>query len=451
LAPFGAVYLVLLGLGTVGALAVYLLLLAFVPGASGTRLDAMKTALLVVAGSGAGAGLYVQYRKQQTDEAKSALDHANSRRDQDKLFTERYTQAVAQLGNPAAAVRLGGVYALARIADDSVRDRPTCLEVLCAYLRMPYDPDDPDTEPAERQVRTTAQSAIAARLRPDHPGFWADAQVNLADAYLIEPQFDNITVDSFTATRATFSGDAKFGEATFSGEAHFGKATFSREAHFGEATFSREAWFGEATFSREAWFGEATFSGDAWFGKARFDAAAGFSEATFGGDAGFSEAKFSGYTGFRRAAFVGNAWFVGAAFGGHAGLVKTRFWRDPPPGWAQAFGKEAEFVEARFSRDAQFVEARFSGYARFVGTAFSRDAWFDKATFDESAWFVEAAFGGHAGFVEARFRRDRPPQWPQGFVEPAGIVWVDPPALAPDPAGPDPDPPADPVDPPNLP
>ena len=100
LAPFGAVYLALLGLGTIGALAVYLLLIAFVPGASGTRLDAMKTALLVVAGSGAGAGLYVQYRKQQTDEAKSALDHANSRRDQDKLFTERYTQAVAQLGRP---------------------------------------------------------------------------------------------------------------------------------------------------------------------------------------------------------------------------------------------------------------------------------------------------------------------------------------------------------------
>lgn len=181
----------------------------------------MKTALLVVGGSGALAGLYVSYRKQRTDE----LNHV---RDQDKLFTERYTAAAAQLGNGAAAVRLGGVYALARIADDSVRDRPTCPEVSCAYLRMPYDPADFTTEPAERQVRMTAQTAIAARLRPEHPGFWTGAQIDVTGAYLIEAQSDRITADRFDATRATFSGYALFDGATFSGDARFSEATFSR-------------------------------------------------------------------------------------------------------------------------------------------------------------------------------------------------------------------------------
>lgn len=302
LAPFGVVYVALLGLGTVGALVVYLLLVAFVPGASGTRLDAMKTALLVVAGSGAGAGLYVQYRKQQTDEAKSALDHANSRRDQDKLFTERYTQAVAQLGIPAAAVRLGGVYALARIADDSERDRPTCIKVLCAYLRMPYDPKT--AEPAEQQVRTTAQTVITERLHHDHPSYWSGAEVDLTGAHLINLKFDGITTGTFTATGATFSGYAGFDEATFSGDAWFGGATFSGDAGFGRATFSGVAMFDKATFSKGARFGraafsgvasffKATFSGDGWFGGATFSRVALFRGATFGGGAGFDEATFN--------------------------------------------------------------------------------------------------------------------------------------------------------------
>jgi hypothetical protein len=164
---------------------------------------------LVVAGSGAGAGLYVQYRKQQTGEVKSALDHANSRRDQDKLFTERYTQAAAQLGNPAAAVRLAGVYALARIADDSGRDRPTCVKVLCAYLRMPYDPDDP-AKADEREVRTTAQAVLAERLHADHPGFWAGAEIDLRGAHLIDFDLSRTTAAVLRADRATFSGHAWF-------------------------------------------------------------------------------------------------------------------------------------------------------------------------------------------------------------------------------------------------
>jgi hypothetical protein len=389
LAPFGAVYLALLGLGTVGALAVYLLLIAFVPGASGTRLDAMKTALLVVAGSGAGAGLYVQYRKQQTDEAKSALDHANSRRDQDKLFTERYTQAVAQLGHDKAAVRLGGVYALARIADDSVRDRPTCLEVLCAYLRMLYNPDDPAAEPAERQVRTTAQSAIVARLRRGHPGFWTDARIDLTDAYLIEPQFDRITANSFNATRATFSGDVRFTDATFSGRAEFGQATFGGHAVFNGATFDGRVIFSEATFSGDAWFAETTFGGEgAGFNKAAFSGRAEFGRATFNGRALFDDATFSEDAVFNVATFSGHAWFRGVTFGG-----------------------ATEFGGVTFGGDAAFSRTRFSQYAVFRGTTFS----------------------GRAPFSGATFSKENPPEWPEGFTEPAGIAWdpADAPALAP--------------------
>ena len=121
--PFALIYAGLLLAGLAAAVVVYAVLVSAVPGMAGNRTDTMKTALLVIGGSGALAALYVSYRKQRTDEA-------NHVRDQDKLFTERYTAAVAQLGNEAAAVRLGGVYALARIADDSKQDRPTSQPVV---------------------------------------------------------------------------------------------------------------------------------------------------------------------------------------------------------------------------------------------------------------------------------------------------------------------------------
>lgn len=439
--PFAAVYGALLVAGTVMAFGLYFVLLHVMHGAAAplsTRLDVAKTALLVVGGSGAVAGLYVAYRKQRTDEA-------NHLRDQDKLFTERYTAAASQLGNTAsAAIRLAGVYALARIADDSERDRPTCLKVLCAYLRMPYDPDDRATEPAERQVRTTAQTVIAERLRPDHPGFWPDARIDLTDAHLIGLDFSGIIVGEFAADHARFGGDAVFSRATF-GNAWFRGAAFSRDAGFDEAMFNGDAWFGGTTFNRDAGFrraifnryagfNETTFKANAGFGEAMFKVNAGFSQAKFNGDAGFGGTTFNGDAGFSGTTFNGNGWFRRAIFNRHAGFSGTTFKGDAGFG-GTTFNGVVEFNEATFNRvvglnEATFNEATFNGHA-----------WFGKATFNGIVEFGEARFDGVAGFGEARFRRDHPPVWPEGFAEPAGIVWVDPPTADP---GPDPNPPPDP-------
>src|ERR1700737_4264790 len=44
--------------------------------------------------------------------------------------TDRYTQAIAQLGGRKVDVRIGGIYALERVARDSERDHPTVMEGL---------------------------------------------------------------------------------------------------------------------------------------------------------------------------------------------------------------------------------------------------------------------------------------------------------------------------------
>ncbi|GAA1954752.1 pentapeptide repeat-containing protein [Catenulispora subtropica] len=369
--PFGLFYAGLLATGLVATAVVYLVLVHEVPGMRTNRADTLKTALLVIGGCGALAGLYVAYRKQRTDEA-------NHLRDQDKLFTERYTAAVAQLGNAAAAVRLGGVYALARIADDSERDRPTCLSVLCAYLRMPYNPDS--TEPAELQVRTTAQAAVADRLRPTHPGFWSDAEVDLSGAYLTRLHFEKVTTSSFNASGASFNGPAYFEEATF------GVAIFT------EAIFKKQAWFHMATFSGIAAFHETTFSDNA-----------GFELASFGTGALFGGATFERGARFFRAAFASNAVFNGATFAG-----------------------DAHFDQADFKKEARFQATAFGAEAVFDDATFESGATFDDARFDGGARFDKTTFGEHTRFEGTRFHRDHPPTWPDGVAEPVGVVWINP-------------------------
>src|ERR1039457_1109126 len=59
-----------------------------------------------------------------------------------RTWNERFATAADQLGSDKpAAVRLAGVYAMGGLADDWAANRQTCVDVLCAYLRMPYEPD----------------------------------------------------------------------------------------------------------------------------------------------------------------------------------------------------------------------------------------------------------------------------------------------------------------------
>jgi uncharacterized protein YjbI with pentapeptide repeats len=66
----------------------------------------------------------------------------NYRVTQEKHTTDLYTQAIEQLGSKKLEVKLGGIYALERIARDSEKDHWPIMEVLTAYVRVhaPYPP-----------------------------------------------------------------------------------------------------------------------------------------------------------------------------------------------------------------------------------------------------------------------------------------------------------------------
>jgi len=78
-------------------------------------------------------------------------------------ITDRYAKAIELLGSDKLEGRIGGVYALERLAKDSPeRDSSTILEVLCAYVRehAPWPPPD-------QPRRATGGDAEASR--PPHP------------------------------------------------------------------------------------------------------------------------------------------------------------------------------------------------------------------------------------------------------------------------------------------
>jgi hypothetical protein len=74
-------------------------------------------------------------------------------------------------------VRIGGIYALERIARDSAKDHPTVMEVLTAFIRDHSPEPGPSlttgrrsrtaTEPQERSTRPDIQAAIAVVGRRD--------------------------------------------------------------------------------------------------------------------------------------------------------------------------------------------------------------------------------------------------------------------------------------------
>src|SRR4029077_3850219 len=67
-----------------------------------------------------------------------------------RTLNERFATAAGQLGSDKPpAVRLAGVYAMAGLADDWPENRQTCVDILCGYLRLPYEPDPDDDAPTK--------------------------------------------------------------------------------------------------------------------------------------------------------------------------------------------------------------------------------------------------------------------------------------------------------------
>jgi Pentapeptide repeats (8 copies) len=156
-------------------------------------------------------------------------------------LTERFTRAVDQIGHQALDVRIGGIYALERIAKDSARDQQAVLEVLTAFVReRGRKTADPAAPPPDVQAALT----VIGRRRPknDPPEF----RINLEGAELGNANLARAHLERASLTRAQLEGailaEAYLQEAWFI-EAHLEGASLIgaqlRDAKLGGAYLER--------------------------------------------------------------------------------------------------------------------------------------------------------------------------------------------------------------------
>ncbi|MGH3758007.1 pentapeptide repeat-containing protein [Actinophytocola sp.] len=237
--------------------------------ADSARLDVIRTAATIVVGTGGAAALLLTARRQRVTELDvKQKDHdATERR-----LTELYGKAADQLGSDKAPVRLAGLFALERLAQENPAHRQTIVDLVCAYLRMPARPPTapPSTPPRlrgrgggsgeEGEVRAAAMELLAKHLRPGpgdpSPTFWPDIDVNLSGATLARLVLTHCVVRT-----------ARFAGTTFVGPATFRGTTVERAADFRDARFLGLADFRRASLGDEGKpFRGASFEGEVDFG-----------------------------------------------------------------------------------------------------------------------------------------------------------------------------------------
>lgn len=353
---------------------------------------------------------------------------------------ERYTHALEQfLDGHQPAVRLGGAYTLANLADEWLTDASLPEQVRCeeaqaiidkltGCIRTPYPlaqkrqileadeaPEgyegdftrDQEALREEQLVRRTVFMEFSRRLAaitennktgdrgskhavPSVSPMWADLRFDFGGAPIFYP------------LRQLHFQNADFASATFYGPADFFGATFHGDTSFSAAQFTADASFDSANFNDWVGFSAAHFAGAAEFSRARFADAASFATVTFTGEADFSDAVFSATADFAVASFesdanfsrlntAGIASFAAVTFGGKAIFT------------ASTFHDEAHFAASVFNRPAVFSKSLFGGAARFAGIATKQSAMFSGVRFAGAADFSGASFTQFADFGEASF------------------------------------------------
>lgn len=375
-----------------------------------TLFDLAKLSFGVVAGAGALVALVVAYRRQKVGE--DAVEREKAR-----LHNERFTNAVDQLGNESEAVQLGAVHALASLADDApTRDlRQTCIDVLCAYLRLPYtavaDLPEGDAQAqhgylALREVRHTVIRLVRNHLRlgPEHPHSWQGHQFD----------FTTVTFDGGDFSYAVFSGGTvNFFGAEFSG----GTVSFSGARFSGGKVSFRDAkisgglvnFYGAVFSGTRVDFCSMKIAG----GKITFR-----NSKISGGILDFRDAEVSGGTvSFRGAAIsAGRANFAGAGFTG--GTIDFRCMKFA--------GGTVNFSGVRFSgARADFSDVQVSAsQVTFFGAKISAGrVSFRGAGFTGGTVNLGAAFAGDiVNLAGARFSGGTVDLSTASGVPPAGLV-----------------------------
>jgi uncharacterized protein YjbI with pentapeptide repeats len=198
---------------------------------------------------------------------------------EEKQVTERFTQAINQLGSEGEdkiAIRLGGIYALERIAKDSPKDHWTIMEVLSSFVKEKSTLSkgalqkelQPTEEKDAKNITTDVQAALTVIGRRKAQNDPTGNQIDLSQAYLVGANLSSAYLVGANLSSANLSEaylvGANLSEANLSSAylvgANLSEANLS-SANLSEANLSRaslsEANLSRASLSRASLVGAA--------------------------------------------------------------------------------------------------------------------------------------------------------------------------------------------------
>lgn len=312
------------------------------------RGDAVKTGGLAAGSIVALYALWLNDRRRRVDEERQELERSRQQlesdraeHDRERAADERFLRAVELLGNDADQVRVGALHALAGLARSRPAYTQDVLDVICSYLRRPFDhprhartrgdalPDGPgDDRDADRwlQVRLTAQRLIADLLpeagAPDAPAY----DLDLHGATLEYFDISGRVVGQLRARELnlyesnTLRGCVVRGPAWFSGGRSWGRL------YAEDIVFEQRSWFSRFTARGVADFSRARFHGETKFAKSTWDGHVCFTGAVFDRNVDFGETRFGGGLDLR----VAGGTLTGRTFGMKVSLAHENHL---PPGW----------------------------------------------------------------------------------------------------------------------
>ena len=151
-------------------------------------------------------------------------------------LTERFTQAMGQLGDTEMAIRLGGIYALERIAKDSEKDHGPIMAVLTAYVREKAPRQDEEPPKAAARPATDIQAILTVIGRRETTGKnKSNDRLDLRQTQLVGANLYNadlVGAELYNANLAwAFLSEARLGWAILTGAILVGAELYNADLY----------------------------------------------------------------------------------------------------------------------------------------------------------------------------------------------------------------------------
>ncbi|MDQ3760801.1 MAG: hypothetical protein M3460_03640 [Actinomycetota bacterium] len=273
-----------------------------------SKSDAIRTGGLVSAAVIALYALWLNDRRRKVEESRHELERRSNEQDRERVADERFARAVELLGHEADQVRVGAVHALAGLARSRPSYAQTALDVVCSYLRRPFDHLDyvqdrtgerPQWEPVdeqdadrERQVRLAAQRVIGELLPDRNQERGTLPNLDLTGALLDYIDLSGKAIGQLVLRDAQLYGTTRFTASEINGD-----AWLTRVVSYGRLECDHAVFRGRSNFPHLTAHDWVSFEG------AHFQQGAVFLSSEFHGPVSLADSMFDKSVDLRRTVF----------------------------------------------------------------------------------------------------------------------------------------------------